>query len=269
MVSAGLAVSLAKWTIDVAWRYTDHGSIETATGIARKVCRIAGCRLPDIDLPLAPTLGELTEPRGSRCPCAMPFDVRHCGCTGSVRRYRKRMLNNLIAYNQPSSCGTRQRGQFVKNTTRYDDDFYDWTQATAALIRQRKWRDIDWEHLAEELEALGKRDRREFESRLVTLMLHLLKWRFQPERRQRGRGWQRTILEQRRQLAALLCGQSWSAPGNARRPGPALSTRPPAGCGGNRTARGNVSHRLSLDRLPDPQYPFLAGKRTRSEMNLL
>ena len=59
MVSAGLAVSLAKWTMDVAWRYTDHGSIETATGIARKVCRIAGCRLPDIDLPLAPTLGEL------------------------------------------------------------------------------------------------------------------------------------------------------------------------------------------------------------------
>lgn len=51
---------------------------------------------------------------------------------------------------------------------------------------------------------MGKRDRRELESRLVILMLHLLKWRFQPERRQRGRSWGRAILEQRRQLAALL-----------------------------------------------------------------
>ncbi len=92
----------------------------------------------------------------------------------------------------------------MKNTTRYNDDFCDWTQATAALIRQRKWEDIDWKHVAEELEALGKRDRRELESRLVTLMLYLLKWRFQPERRRRGRSWRRTILEQRRQLAALL-----------------------------------------------------------------
>ena len=90
------------------------------------------------------------------------------------------------------------------NPTQYDDDFYGWTQDTATSIRQEKWHDVDWKHVAEELEALGKRDRRELESRLVTLMLHLLKWRFQPERRQRGRSWRRTILEQRRRLAALL-----------------------------------------------------------------
>ena len=90
------------------------------------------------------------------------------------------------------------------DTTHYDDDFYGWTQASAALIRQQKWHDLDWEHVAEELEASGKRDRRELESRLVTLMRHLLKWCFQPERRQRGRSWRRTILEQRRQLASLM-----------------------------------------------------------------
>ena len=90
------------------------------------------------------------------------------------------------------------------DTPRYDDDFYGWTQANAALIRQQKWHDVDWEHVAEELEALGKRDRRELESRLVTLMVHLLKWCFQPERRQRSRSWRRTILEQRRQLASLM-----------------------------------------------------------------
>ena len=59
MLSAGIAVTLAKWTVDVAWRYTDLGGVESATGIAEDACRLLGCNLPDIDLPLASTLGEL------------------------------------------------------------------------------------------------------------------------------------------------------------------------------------------------------------------
>ena len=59
MLSAGIAVSMANWTVDVAWRYTDLGGVESATGIAEDVCRFVGCSLPDIDLPLASTLGEL------------------------------------------------------------------------------------------------------------------------------------------------------------------------------------------------------------------
>lgn len=60
MLSAGVAVSLANWTVDVAWRYTDLGGVESATGIAEDVCQILDCRVPDdIDLPLASTLGEL------------------------------------------------------------------------------------------------------------------------------------------------------------------------------------------------------------------
>ena len=59
MLSAGIAVSLAKWTVDVAWRYTDLGGVESATGIAEDACRLLGCNLPDVDLPLASTLGEL------------------------------------------------------------------------------------------------------------------------------------------------------------------------------------------------------------------
>ena len=59
MLSAGIAVSLANWTVDVAWRYTDLGGVESATGLAMDVCKLAGCNLPDIDLPLASTLGEL------------------------------------------------------------------------------------------------------------------------------------------------------------------------------------------------------------------
>ena len=59
MLTVGVGVSLASWTIDAAWRYTDHGDIETAAGIGRRVCRIANCRLPDLDLPLEPTIGSL------------------------------------------------------------------------------------------------------------------------------------------------------------------------------------------------------------------
>ena len=59
MLTAGLSVSLIDWTVDVAWRFTDHGGIETASGIGRRICRVAGCRFPELDLPLAPTKGEL------------------------------------------------------------------------------------------------------------------------------------------------------------------------------------------------------------------
>lgn len=89
-------------------------------------------------------------------------------------------------------------------TPRYDEDFYAWTQHQAALLRTEKWQDLDYTNLAEELESLGNRDKRELESRLDVLMMHLLKWCYQPERRERGRSWRSTILEQRQRLARLL-----------------------------------------------------------------
>jgi hypothetical protein len=86
----------------------------------------------------------------------------------------------------------------------YDHDFYAWTQQQAALLRSKKARELDYANLAEELEALGKRDRRELEHHREVLVLHLLKWCYQPERRERSRGWRSTIREQRRRLARLL-----------------------------------------------------------------
>jgi hypothetical protein len=86
----------------------------------------------------------------------------------------------------------------------YGQDFYAWTQEQAVLLRARKWHDLDYDNLAEELEALGKRDRRELERRLEVLVMHLLKWCSQPERRERSRGWRSTVREQRRRLSRLL-----------------------------------------------------------------
>ncbi|MDD9909875.1 MAG: DUF29 domain-containing protein [Ahrensia sp.] len=78
---------------------------------------------------------------------------------------------------------------------RYEDDFFAWTQDQAAKLRARAHNEIDWENAAEELESVGTSERGEIRSRLGQLVLHLLKWEHQPERR--GHSWQSSISEQR------------------------------------------------------------------------
>lgn len=89
-------------------------------------------------------------------------------------------------------------------TSLYETDFYAWTQQQAALLRKNKWGELDAANLAEEVESLGRRDKRELGSRLQVLLVHLLKWRYQPERREDSHGWSDTIVEQREQIADLL-----------------------------------------------------------------
>jgi len=66
------------------------------------------------------------------------------------------------------------------------------------LINDKRFADLDYENLAEYLESMARRDRREVKSRLVSLLAHLLKWQFQPRRR--SRSWHLTVLNQRREL---------------------------------------------------------------------
>src|SRR5688572_30592741 len=84
----------------------------------------------------------------------------------------------------------------------YDLDFFEWTARNAALLREGKFTEADIDHIAEELEDMGKRDRRELESRLELLLEHLLKWQMQPLFR--GPSWGRTIAVQRSGIAKLL-----------------------------------------------------------------
>jgi hypothetical protein len=86
--------------------------------------------------------------------------------------------------------------------TRYDTDVIAWATEQAALLRSGRLAEIDIEHIAEEIEDVGKSEKRELASRLAVLMAHLLKWQFQPGRR--GTGWHRAIKEQRRAIAAHL-----------------------------------------------------------------
>lgn len=84
----------------------------------------------------------------------------------------------------------------------YETDFYAWTQQQAQLLRGRRWRDLDLENLAEEVEAVGRSDKREIRNRLAVIIAHLLKWKYQAG--VRSPSWRRTLREQRRQLATVL-----------------------------------------------------------------
>ncbi|MFU8788724.1 MAG: DUF29 domain-containing protein [Methylobacter sp.] len=84
----------------------------------------------------------------------------------------------------------------------YNEDFYAWLMSNANLLRQHKFNEVDIEHVAEELEAMGKSEKRELTSRLTVLLAHLLKWQFQSALR--SRSWKNTILTQRIDILELL-----------------------------------------------------------------
>jgi hypothetical protein len=88
------------------------------------------------------------------------------------------------------------------SATLYDRDFFAWANEQARLLRAGQLSDADIEHIAEEIESMGKAEKRELVSRLAVLLLHLLKWQFQPKRR--GSSWEATIKLQRRALADHL-----------------------------------------------------------------
>lgn len=90
----------------------------------------------------------------------------------------------------------------MSDNTLYDTDFYAWAKEQAALLRTGNLSAADIDHIAEEIESMGKTEKRELVSRLTVLLLHLLKWRFQPGRR--GASWEATIAVQRDDVADHL-----------------------------------------------------------------
>lgn len=84
----------------------------------------------------------------------------------------------------------------------YEQDFHAWTQEQAAKLKAGRLAELDIGHLAEELESMGATERREVISRLTVLVMRLLKWRVQPERR--GNSWRLTIEIQRGEVEDAL-----------------------------------------------------------------
>ena len=80
-------------------------------------------------------------------------------------------------------------------TTSYQTDIVAWANEQAQFIRAGLFDKLDLEHLAEEIEDVGKSEKRELASRMAVLLAHLLKWQYQPE--MRSKSWGKTIKEQR------------------------------------------------------------------------
>lgn len=90
----------------------------------------------------------------------------------------------------------------AKVQSEYDKDFYAWALQSAELIRQGRFSEIDLENVAEEIESMGRSNKRELISRFAVLLAHLLKWQSQSERR--SNSWKYTIEEQRFEISDLL-----------------------------------------------------------------
>jgi hypothetical protein len=84
----------------------------------------------------------------------------------------------------------------------YERDYYTWTLEQARALKERRFETLDWQNLAEEVEDLGRSEKRELRSRLEVLLAQMLKWRFQPKRR--SRSWKATIAVQRVNLRRHL-----------------------------------------------------------------
>jgi Domain of unknown function DUF29 len=84
----------------------------------------------------------------------------------------------------------------------YDRDGYGWAMAQAALIRAGRIDQIDWENVAEEIESVGRSEKSAYKSQLIRILVHMLKWEAQPERR--GKSWWLSIMNGRAEALEAL-----------------------------------------------------------------
>lgn len=84
----------------------------------------------------------------------------------------------------------------------YETDYLKWIEATIEKLQCGDYSNIDWENLIEEIEDMGRSERRSFKSNLIIILIHLLKWQYQPELR--GGSWKSSIVEHRRRIREAL-----------------------------------------------------------------
>jgi hypothetical protein len=95
-----------------------------------------------------------------------------------------------------------RKDRIMSNTSIYEDDFYAWTTRQADLLRAGNFSEADLPNIIEEIETLGRSELRELISRLRVLLLHLLKWQYQPNLQ--GPSWRGTIVTQRGEIIEHL-----------------------------------------------------------------
>jgi len=90
------------------------------------------------------------------------------------------------------------------NTKLYKQDFYRWTREQAALLEARQFDALDMANLVEEITSLGISQKHALGSHLKNLVMHLLKWHYQPSGRQTGHSWRSSIYNARDDIAVIL-----------------------------------------------------------------
>ncbi|MBD3562830.1 DUF29 domain-containing protein, partial [Planktothrix sp. FACHB-1355] len=80
----------------------------------------------------------------------------------------------------------------------YEIDYLQWIEKTLEKLRSQDYANVDWENLIEEIEDMGRSERKSLKSNLIVVLVHLLKWQFQPERRTGS--WEGSIIEYRRRV---------------------------------------------------------------------
>jgi Domain of unknown function DUF29 len=90
------------------------------------------------------------------------------------------------------------------NTKLYKQDFYRWTREQAALLEARQFDALDMANLVEEITSLGLSQKHALGSHLKNLVMHLLKWHYQPHMREMGHSWQSSIINARDEIASIL-----------------------------------------------------------------
>ena len=108
------------------------------------------------------------------------------------------MISNLVINFQPMGSNR------VPNSALYEQDFFAWTQTTANLVRAGRWYDVDLHTLVEEITSLGISQKHALGSHLKNLVMHLLKWYYQPGGRQIGHSWWSSIYNARDEIAIIL-----------------------------------------------------------------
>jgi len=96
----------------------------------------------------------------------------------------------------------KMQAQLPTKASLYDTDIVAWAKEQAQLLRARQLEQLDIEHIAEEIEDVGKSEQRELASRMAVLLAHLIKWQYQPQRR--GKSWEVTIRTQRNAIERRL-----------------------------------------------------------------
>jgi hypothetical protein len=90
----------------------------------------------------------------------------------------------------------------IHKQTLYETDYVQWIETTVSKLQNQDYKNVDWENLIEEIADMGRSERKSLKSNLIVILLHLLKWQFQPEKRTGS--WEGSIIEHRRRVQESL-----------------------------------------------------------------